>query len=245
MQEVHHRPLLETLGAYLKNKMLLLILDNCEHVIRQAAAVAQSILSTCPQVRILATSRESLRAPGEHSYRLPSLSVPAAKASRRISGISAAAYGAIVLFTDRARAVDHHFTLTNENAPTVAALCRQWDSIPLAIELAAARVNQLSPKALVKKLTIGSVFSPAVSGRPSRGNRRCALRSIGVTVTLRAGAWVFEDFGLRRGLRLVEATTVCADEAVGKDEVFICCRRWSTSRWQWSTSTEVSRAIDS
>ena len=152
VQEVPNRPLLETLVAYLKNKTLLLILDNCEHVITQAAEVAETILSSCAHVRILATSRESLRAAGEQSYRLPSLSVPSPKEARSIRATDAAAYGAIVLFADRARGVDHRFALTDENAPVVAELCRRLDGIPLAIELAAARVNQLSPKALAEKL---------------------------------------------------------------------------------------------
>ena len=101
VQEVPNRPLLETLVTYLKSKTLLLILDNCEHVITHAAEVAETILSSCARVRILATSRESLRAAGEHSFRLPSLS----------------AHEAVALFSDRARAVDNRFALTDENIP--------------------------------------------------------------------------------------------------------------------------------
>src|SRR6202042_318431 len=130
VQEVPNRPLLETVLAYLKNKTLLLILDNCEHVIDQAAIVAEALLVACPRVRILAPSRESLRAAGEHSYRLPPLGVPSAKAARHLNATDAAAYGAIVLFNDRARAADHRFVLTDENAPIVAELCRRLDGIP-------------------------------------------------------------------------------------------------------------------
>ena len=152
VQQVPNRTLLEMLLEYLKNKTLLLILDNCEHVVTEAGTVAHALLADCPGVRILATSREPLRAAGEQTYRLPSLIIPSREAAARISATDAAAYGAIELFCDRARAIDHHFALSDDNAPAVAELCRRLDGIPLAIELAAARVNSLSITALVEKL---------------------------------------------------------------------------------------------
>jgi predicted ATPase/transcriptional regulator with XRE-family HTH domain len=130
------QPPLQMLLAHLKNKALLLILDNCEHVITEVSSVTNTLLAHCARVRILATSREPLKVPGEHTYRLPSLSLPAA----------------VTLFADRAQAAEHRFTLTDENAPIVAEVCRRLDGIPLAIELAAARVNLLSVKALAEKL---------------------------------------------------------------------------------------------
>jgi predicted ATPase/DNA-binding XRE family transcriptional regulator len=136
VQKVPKRPLLETLCAYLKNKSLLLILDNCEHVIEEAAIVAEALLNGCPRVQILATSRERLRAAGEHAYRLPPL----------------IANDAVGLFADRACAVDHRFFVTTENASEIEQICRSVDGMPLAIELAAARVNVLSVKALAAKL---------------------------------------------------------------------------------------------
>lgn len=152
VQEMPNRPLLGTLRAYLRNKWCLLILDNCEHVITEAAAAASALLAACPHLRILATSREPLRAAGEHCYRLPSLSVPYPQACHRLGEADAATYEAIVLFTDRAQAVDHRFELTDDNAPLVAELCRRLDGIPLAIELAAARLNLLSLNAIAQKL---------------------------------------------------------------------------------------------
>ncbi len=136
LQEVPLHPLVQTLVAYLKNKALLLILDNCEHVIAEVARVAAALMHNCPHVRILATSRATLRTAGERTYRLPSLT----------------ANDAIALFTDRAQAVDPHFALTGKNAPIVADLCQRLDGIPLAIELAAARVNVLPLKGIVGKL---------------------------------------------------------------------------------------------
>ena len=122
VQEVPNRSLLETLIAYFKNKALLLILDNCEHVVTQAAIVADALLGACPRLRILATSRESLRVAGEHSYRLPTLSIPSPEATGEIRATDASTYGAIVLFADRAGAADQRFALTDENAPVVAEL---------------------------------------------------------------------------------------------------------------------------
>jgi predicted ATPase/Tfp pilus assembly protein PilF/DNA-binding XRE family transcriptional regulator len=152
LREVPGRPLLEALVAYLKGRALLLIFDNCEHVITEAAALVNTLLGECPHLRILATSREPLWTAGERTFRLPSLNAPSPDATRGLNAKEAATYGAIALFADRARAVDHRFTLTDENAPIVADLCRRLDGIPLAIELAAARANLLSIKALTERL---------------------------------------------------------------------------------------------
>ncbi len=136
VQEVpNHLPLAMVLG-YLEGKTMLLILDNCEHVISEVAGLADALLLNCPGVRILATSREPLRTAGEYAYRLSSLTSSAA----------------VSLFSDRARAVDHRFALSDENVPVVAEICRRLDGIPLAIELAAARVSALSVQALAERL---------------------------------------------------------------------------------------------
>ncbi len=136
LQEMPNMPLLETLRTYLRNKSLLLILDNCEHVIEQAAIVAEALLDGCPRVRIIATSRERLRAAGEHAYRLPPLT----------------ANDAVGLFADRACAADHRFAVTTENSAEIEQICRNVEGMPLAIELAAARLNMFSVKALAAKL---------------------------------------------------------------------------------------------
>lgn len=136
VQEVPHHPLLETLVAFLKNKTALLVLDNCEHVVAEAATVADSLLRGCPNLRILATSREPLLAAGERTYRLPSLDDSEA----------------VALFAHRAQAADAHFTLTDERQPIVGEICRYLSGIPLAIELAAARVTVLPVRALAKAL---------------------------------------------------------------------------------------------
>ena len=140
---------LDAVVAYLKTRRLLLILDNCEHVIARAREVTASIVQSCPYVSILSTSREALDVPGERAYRLPSLAVPP---DSRVSARDAMSYGAVVLFVDRARAVDVGFALTEDNAPDVAEICRRLDGIPLAIELAAARLNVLAPRQIAQRL---------------------------------------------------------------------------------------------
>ena len=150
VHEVPNRPLLDTLLTHLKRKRLLLILDNCEHVIAEARRVAVALLYGCPNVRILATSRESLSIAGEQAYRMPSLPVP--PTSALLSEGEMSQYGAVQLFNDRALSADNCFALTVENTPHVADICRRLDGIPLAIELAAARVKILSPRELAQKL---------------------------------------------------------------------------------------------
>jgi predicted ATPase/transcriptional regulator with XRE-family HTH domain len=221
VQEVPNRPLLATLVASLKNKVLLLILDNCEHVIMHAAEVAETILSSCAHVRILATSRESLRAAGEQSYRLPSLSVPSLETARSIRATDAAAYGAILLFADRARGIDHRFALADENAPVVAELCRRLDGIPLAIELAAARVNQLSPQALAENLE--DRFRILTGGERTAVPRQQTMRGTidwSYELLSTPERRVFERLSVfAGGCALAAATTVCVAEEIAEEHV--------------------------
>jgi len=152
VQELPNRPLIETLTGFLRQKRALVILDNCEHVVAEAANVADALLRGCSELRILATSREALRVAGEHTYRLPSLDAPSPEAGHRLRAADAGTFGAITLFAERAQSVDHRFALTDANAPIVAEICRRLDGIPLAIELAAARVRIIPVNALSQKL---------------------------------------------------------------------------------------------
>jgi predicted ATPase len=149
LREQGDRPTLDVLVRYLKPRRLLLILDNCEHVIEPAARAADAILQAAPHVRILTTSREPLRIAAETVYRVPSLPVPT---EDRLTHDGALEYGAVALFVERARAADAAFTLTNESVPAVTEICRRLDGIALAIELAAARVRILPPRQLAQKL---------------------------------------------------------------------------------------------
>jgi predicted ATPase/class 3 adenylate cyclase len=150
LREQPGRPVLETLLRYLESKHLLLIFDNCEHVIEEVAKIANTILRGSPGVRLMATSREPLRIGGEHVYHMPSLAFP--MQSEGLRAEAALEYGAVALFAQRAAASDAKFELSDESAPTVAEICRRLDGIALAIELAAARIKVLAPRQLAQKL---------------------------------------------------------------------------------------------
>jgi predicted ATPase/class 3 adenylate cyclase len=150
MAQVEGRRVDESIPQWLKRKKLLLILDNCEHVLEAVAAITDAITGSCPDVRLLATSRQALGISGEKILRLASLDVP-----HKIAELAPAAaiqFGAVALFVDRASLVDKAFALTDDNAPIVADICRRLDGIPLAIELAAARVKVLSIPNLAQRL---------------------------------------------------------------------------------------------
>ena len=121
---------LESLIARLKRRSLLLVLDNCEHLVAPAAVVVDALLRGCPDVRILATSREALMVAGERIFLVPSLQLPAPKMIGTLRAAEAGGYAAIALFVERARQAGRHFALTDANAPLVADICRRLDGIP-------------------------------------------------------------------------------------------------------------------
>ena len=144
------RPLAQTLTAALKTKRLLLVLDNCEHVLDACARLMDTLLRACPGVRTLASSREGLGIAGEQTYRIPSLSLPDARQAQTVQTVTQ--YEAARLFIERACAALSTFTVTNQNAPALASICCRLDGIPLAIELAAARARSLSVEEINSKL---------------------------------------------------------------------------------------------
>jgi len=135
------RPTLETLVEAVHDQSMLLILDNCEHVIEAAAGLADALLRACPGVAVLATSREALRVEGEHVYRVPSLAVPPAETDDQDV---ICASESVRLLMERAGEQGHGVVLDRDGAIVAARICRQLDGIPLAIELAAARLRSLS-----------------------------------------------------------------------------------------------------
>ncbi len=144
IREQPGKPIARTVVEGLASKSLLLILDNCEHVLDAAAALTDAILRGCPGVKILASSREGLGVAGERTYRVPSLSLPPEpSAARKLPLETIREYESVRLFAERAAMVSDGFTITPENAPAVARLCFRLDGIPLALELAAARVRSL------------------------------------------------------------------------------------------------------
>jgi non-specific serine/threonine protein kinase len=150
IREAPDQPLLTTLAEALRARHLLLLLDNCEHLLDACASLTTTLLQTCGEVRILATSREMLGVRGEAVWRVPSLAFPEFEISPSLEEVRQ--NEAVRLFVDRARAVAPGFAVTQENAPALTQVCRRLDGIPLAIELAAARTRVLSVEQIVARL---------------------------------------------------------------------------------------------
>ncbi|MBS0275092.1 MAG: tetratricopeptide repeat protein [Proteobacteria bacterium] len=143
------KPPMEILANRLRTQNLLLILDNCEHLIDAVAHLSEKLLSVCPGVRILATSQEPINIDGEDVFYLQTLAVPPPDAR---DGAEVMKYAAAVLLVTRATAADSRFQITDENAIAIAAICRQLDGMALAIEMAAARVGALSIAEIAENL---------------------------------------------------------------------------------------------
>jgi non-specific serine/threonine protein kinase len=150
VREAPGRSLTQGLTEYLKPRELLLVLDNCEHLVEACARLAEALLHACPRLRILATSREPLAIPGERPERVPSLSLPDIRQLPEVEQLPQ--YEAVQLFVDRAATALPDFQLTRENGAMVATICARLDGIPLAIELAAARARALPLDQIYQRL---------------------------------------------------------------------------------------------
>jgi predicted ATPase len=144
-------PIADTLVEVLGERQLLLVVDNCEHLIEAVAGLADRLLDSCPGVRILATSREALGVEGETRWIVPPLSVPEQGRTPTLEELEG--YESVRLFVERARGRDPYFSLNPKNAIGVTEICRRLEGIPLAVELAAARVGTLSLVQIVQRLT--------------------------------------------------------------------------------------------
>ena len=167
----------DSLVAQLHGRQLLIVLDNCEHLIDECARTVSELLQGCPEVSVLATSREALRVEGEVSWRTPSLALPDPAHLPALSTLAAIA--SLQLFVQRASAVVPGFSLTADNAAAVAEICYRLDGMPLALELAAACVPVLSPQQIAARL--GDALALL-----SRGHRTTITRQQTLTATL---AW--------------------------------------------------------
>ena len=148
LREDAHRSARETLRDYLARREVLLVLDTCEHMVADCAALAEALLHESPGLRIIATSREALTVAGEVVYRVPSLSIP--EPDHAATAVLDAE--AVRLFVDRASALDVTFRVAPASAEAIARICRRLDGIPLAIELAAARIPVLTPAQIEERL---------------------------------------------------------------------------------------------
>jgi len=219
VREMPGRPVLTSLIGFLRSRRLLLLLDNCEHLVMACAELAEALLRVCPQLTILATSREALGISGERPWIVPSLALPDPRSPPNAEQILACE--AVRLFVERARIIRPDFTPTAQNAALLAEVCRRLDGIPLALELAAARLAALTLESLAARLD--DSFRLLTGGSRTALPRRQTLRatldwshdllSEPERVLLRrlsvfAGGWTLEA-----------AEAVCAGEGIGPEEV--------------------------
>ncbi|MGB6458178.1 MAG: hypothetical protein WBH47_27200, partial [Streptosporangiaceae bacterium] len=217
------RPAAATLGDALRGRQLLLILDTCEHIVDAIADLVHDLIASCPQLRVVATSREPLRVRGETVWRVQPLSLPTQTWPSRAPAVAVAeadADEAVRLFADRAAAVRPGFALTEDNWAHVVQICRTLDGVPLAIELAAARIRALSVEQIAARLD--DRFRLLASGDRTAPPRQQTLQA--------AVDWSFELLTpdeqtlLRRlsvfaGWSLEMAEQVCADEHIPESRV--------------------------
>jgi len=219
VKEEAGRPVLEALVKHVQDRRMLVILDNCEHVVHACAELANQLLKAGPNVKVLASSREHLHVAGEKHYPVPALAVPDAKKASEVEAL--AKYDAVRLFVERATAVQPAFALTPRNAAAVADICRRLDGIPLAIELAAARVRALSAEKIAERLDL--CFRLLTDGDATALPRQQTLRaSIDWSHDLLTSA---ERALFRRlavftgGFTLEAAEAICADSADDQSDV--------------------------
>ncbi|MEU8798246.1 BTAD domain-containing putative transcriptional regulator [Spirillospora sp. NPDC048819] len=206
------------LAEALRGRRLLLVLDNCEHLIEPVAELVDLLLRTAPELRVLATSQESLAIPGETLYAVPPLELP-------VPGTDPGEAGSVRLFAARAAAAAPGFVLDEVSAPSVATICRRLDGLPLALELAAARVRTLGVRGVADRLDDRfHLLTVSGRGRPARQQ------------TLRAVIdWSWEQLGERQRLillRLAAHPGGCTLEAADRRRERRCAR---SPAWTWPT----------
>ena len=209
----------DTLSDYLKSKSTLLILDNCEHVIDVCATFSETLLRSCPNLKIIASSREALGIAGELTYRVPSMSLPDPKELPILENIGE--YEALSLFIERAAFNEPTFAVTVGNIEALTQICHRLDGIPLALELAAARVKALSPEQILERLD--DRFRLLTGGSRTALPRQQTLRS---TID-----WSYNQLSEKEkvlfnrtsvfmgGWNLDAAEAICADEGIEDYEV--------------------------
>jgi non-specific serine/threonine protein kinase len=241
LRQMAGRPGVDNLADQLQSKHALLVLDNCEQVVQGCAQLADRLLQLCPRVWILATSRRPLGVAGETSWRVPSLRVPDPRqmwGTDELAGIEA-----VQLFVERARLVRPSFVLEERDAAALADICRHLDGIPLAIELAAARINVLSVEQIAERmqdrfrLLIGAHRTGSARQRTLRATVDWSYGLLSSTeqvffnrLSVFAGGWTLEaaeavcsgdgiatEDVLELVARLVEQSLVLADEEVGRE----------------------------
>jgi non-specific serine/threonine protein kinase len=211
VREEPDKPLVKTLAGHLRSKAMLLLLDNCEHLVKASAKLAEALLHACPQLRILATSREALGIEGEVAFSVPPLSLPEASPNTSFATLMQAE--AVRLFADRAATAMPEFAVLPHNIGAVVQICARLDGIPLAIELAAARVKALTIEQVAVRLD--DRFSLLTGGSRTALPRHHTLRAM---IDWSHNLLAEDERGLLRrlsvfvgGCTLEAAEAVCAD----------------------------------
>ncbi len=216
--EQPNRPVIDVVADHLTHRSLLLILDNCEHVLESTAALAHRLLGRCPHLTVLATSRQRLGIEGETTWTVPPLSFPGAGSSTIVPG----EHEAVDLFVERARLIDTGFDLTEANASHVAAICRRLDGLPLAIELAAARVDMLTTAEIEHRLGENfSLLEKRTRFQPMRHSTLNAAVQWSYELLDDEERVLFERLSVFAGGFLIDdVEAVCVDEQVPPRDVF-------------------------
>ncbi len=211
---------LDVLSNYLSDKSLLIILDNCEHLLDACCHFVHAILQSAPSIRIMPTSREVLNLAGEQAYRVPSLAAPDVNHLPSVEQLTQ--FEAVHLFIERAMLVSPGFTVTNSNAHAVAQICYRLDGIPLAIELAAARVQSMPLEAIVARLD--DRFRLLTGGARTVLPRHQTLRAMidwSYALLSDAERLLLQRLSVFRGGRTIEAAeVVCAGEGIEQTDIF-------------------------
>ena len=219
VKEEPGKPITQTLTEHLKHKRLLLLLDNCEHLLEVCTKLADMLMRQCPGVKLLASSREALGIAGEQTFRVPSLTLPERKQTHTPQNLST--YESVQLFIDRALLVRADFQVTNQNAPSLASLCCHLDGIPLAIELAAARVRTLAVEEIDGKLD--QRFRLLTGGSRTALPRQQTLRSLidwSYDLLHELDKLLLQRLSVfAGGWTLAAAEQVCAGEGVADGEI--------------------------
>jgi predicted ATPase/DNA-binding CsgD family transcriptional regulator len=216
------RLLVDTLIEALRPRTMLLILDTCEHLVQACAELVQRLLAGCPGLRVIATSREPLGVRGEVIWRVPPLGLPVAgePAQSPVDASELARSEAIQLFVERAAAVRPGFGLTEVNADAVAQVCRTLDGVPLAIELAAARVRALSPEQIAARLA-GRFELLALGDRAAPPRQQTLRATVAWSYELLTPAerLLLSRLSVFHGWNLEMAERVCADGRIPSGDV--------------------------
>lgn len=227
VKEQSGQSVVKTLSEHLKNKSMLLVMDNCEHLLSVCGQLLSALLRACPSLKGLATSREALGIAGELTHRVPPLTSPDLK--QTITPESLNQYEAVRLFIERAQFHKPDFSVTSQNAPALAQLCFHLDGIPLAIELAAARVRSLSVEDINTRLD--SRFRLLTGGDRSALPRQQTLRAL--------IDWSYDLLGAKEKLLLARLSVFVGGWTLASAEQVCIGERTQTSK---STADRAGRA---